>query len=149
MNNTLFLVSVCFLLLNACNKNDSNDQLNKLLILPNNDEIMVPADFELETRAAHDSDFGKIKSTRDSTFTLFYDIGLLASEYVDQESNSKIKAESVNETFFYDKVDRNYLSDPNCCYFITFRETGPANFITLDNQDFDLILDIMKTYKSN
>ncbi len=149
MKFTLVLYAACLGFLFSCNRNELEETLTKTIILPNHDEVRVPDAFELVALPAHDSAFGKIVSTEDSTFTLFYDIGLLASEYVDPGSSSKKKGKAVNQDFFYDRVDKTYLSGGDCCYYITFRETGPANFIAFDNKDFDLVLAIMESYKSN
>ena len=131
--------------LSSCSKR--NEDLTQKIILPNLDEIHVPANFVLENLQGHDSAIGRITNPDDSLFLSFFDIGKLAGEYADKDSKASKRKNSVNEKFIYEEVDKNYINSEDCCLFVTFPETGPTNFVALKQYN-DLVLDIMKTYES-
>ncbi len=148
MKISFFLVGViagiiCFF---SCNQED-----NPLVIeieLPNGDSLRVPVGYTHEPLQGIDTYAGEIYSENKDVY-LMYDIGWLAGYYVDENSPGKIIDFSVNEVFWYEKVSKQYLDDPACCVFITFPNRGPANFVTLNNDKFPEVLNIIKTYKSN
>lgn len=131
--------------LTSCTKR--NEDLTQKIILPNSDEIYVPASFVLENLQGDDSAIGRITNPDDSLFLLFFDIGKLAGEYADKDSKVSKRKNSVNEKFIYEEVDRNFINSEECCLYVTFAETGPTNFVSLKHYK-DLVLDIMTTYES-
>ena len=147
MKKILFPLLALAIFVSCDNETPLAKTLTQVITLPNSDEITVPVGYSLVEQQGIDSSVGIIVSDSNPDFELLYDIGLLASEYVDSASATAVDETSVNEDFRYDIVDKEFLSDPDCCVFVTFPETGPTNFITLNNDDWPLILEIMKSYE--
>ncbi len=134
------ITSICFI---SC----TNDLSGITIELGNGDSIRVPLGY-IHKPMLSDSYAGEIFSPNKDVY-LMYDIGSTAGYYVKPNSSIKTIDYSVNEIFWYEKVDKQYLADPDCCVFITFPNCGPANFITLNDDNFQQVLDIIRTYTSN
>lgn len=145
----LFLIAAAVLVLFACREEkDCTDENSNQITLPNGDFLTIPACWEHEIQQGIDSYVGRITFEKENIF-IMYDIGGMAGSYVDSASNNKTVMNSVNEVFWVEALDREYLNDKNCCVYITFPKRGPANFITPNDENLDEVLEIMKTYKSN
>lgn len=146
----LVVLVLAISLISCKSENDCVDQNNGdiQLLLPNGDNLTVPSCWELVAEQGHDSAPGRIVYEQ-KDILIRYDIGLNAGNYVDEDSPNKIIENSVNEEFWYEVVDKQYLNDEDCCVYFTFPERGPANFITPNDENFDKVLEVMKTYKSN
>jgi hypothetical protein len=138
-----------FLLLALVSCSDNNIEFDKIIILNDGHEISVPETVELNILQGIDSYVAELIDTDDETFNVQIDIGFLAGNYVEPTDSDAIKETSVNEDFYYITRDSQYLSSDNCCSFFTFPDAGPANFIIGDQEHFNLVLDIMSTYRSN
>ena len=110
--------------------------------------MTLPSCWEHNVLQGIDSQTGEIIYEQGNIF-ITYDIGMMAGSYVDENSPNKIIENSENEEFWYEIVDRQYLDDEKCCVFITFPSRGPANFITPNDENFNKVLEVLKTYKSN
>jgi len=149
MKNLFFL---CGLLLfcSACSKPGINPNLTKLIVLPWEHEIMVPEGYEHEVLQGIDTSVGRIYSDENPDFEMTYDIGLLAGLYVNPDDEDAVKEEALNVTFYYEIREVGNTTYPNCCTYFTFDiDDSPVNFVGLNNDQFDLMLDIMKSFKKS
>lgn len=145
----LLLIASAVLVIFACREEkDCTDENSNQITLPNGDFLTIPACWEHEIQQGIDSYVGQITNEKENIF-IMYDIGGMAGNYVDSASNNKTIMNSVNEVFWVEALNREYLDDKNCCVYITFPKRGPANFITPNDENLDEVLEIMKTYKSN
>lgn len=150
-----YLLLAWIVLFGSCGEDTLEEVVNNCptqeatqITLPNGDFLTIPACWEYNRLQGTDSDFGEIRYDEDSLL-IYYDIGQMASTYVDADSFNKRVATSVNETFWYEVVDRQYIADEDCCVFITFPDRGPANFVTLNDENFPKVLSVIRTYQSN
>jgi hypothetical protein len=144
----VILVAVTLVLLSCQDEKECTTENDNQITLPNGDFLTIPACWKHEILQGIDSYVGQITYEKENIF-IMYDMGSMAGSYVDSASNNIIIENSVNEVFWYEVVDREYLNDENCCVFITFPERGPANFITPNDENFNEVLEILKTYTSN
>ncbi len=127
---------------------DNTECEGNQITLPNGDFLTIPSSWTHEEMPGIDSYTGQITYNEEDVF-IIYDIGGLAGSYVEPGSTSKITESSDNEQFWYEEVDREYLDDEDCCVFVTFFERGPANFVTPNDENFEKVLKVLKTYSSN
>ena len=147
MKSKVYLILMMFSFLSySCGNNIEcgGDQIT----LPNGDFLTIPSSWTHEVMPGIDSYTGQITYDEEDVF-IIYDIGGLAGSYVEPGSASKITEQSDNEQFWYEEVNREYLDDEDCCVLVTFFERGPANFITPNDENFDKVLEVLKTYRSN
>jgi len=145
----LLALSGSFLILLSCQKTKfCPDEGEQQIVFGNGDHIMIPNCWQHNPLQGIDSQIGEIVYEEAEIF-IRYDIGSSAGNYVDEETENIKVESSVNETFFYAKVDKNYLSSDDCCVFITFPDRGPANFITLKDGNLDVVLEIVKSFTPN
>lgn len=158
INSNLYLLSLVTILLITtfgCSEDTFEKAVNNCptketnqVTLPNGDFLTIPACWEYNRLSGIDSDFGEIRYDEDSLL-IYYDIGEMASTYVDADSPNKRVAASINEIFWYEVVDRGYINDEDCCVFVTFPDRGPANFITLNDEHLPMVFSVIQTYQSN
>jgi len=127
---------------------DEESELTQTVVLGNGDELSIPEDCTYRQIQGIDTFAGEIVGPNESSFYIFMDIGKLAGSYVDAERGAVKIGKSRNERFLYQKRETQYLSDHDCCYYFTFEDRGPANFVAADNEHIDLVFDIMTTYES-
>lgn len=102
--------------------------------------IQLPTCFRLKILQGIDSSVGEFISS-EVDLRIMYDIGILAGNYVNENSPNKQIFQSVNQEFWYEFID-GYM-----CF--TFPNAGPANFLIEGNGYFDDALLIMKTVQAN
>jgi len=112
-------------------------------------ELTLPDGIEFRPLQGIDSAVGEIVDTNDDSFYIFFDIGLLAGSYVDQEDDNVQTGKSLNEKFIFQKKEKSFLNRDECSYFFTFLDIGPANFVTPDNNNLDRAIRIIESLNSN
>lgn len=157
-----FYLLLPFLLFSSCGDDETpprpEDEDSEILLLcdgettiielPNGDNLTIPACFVHNQLPGLDSYYGEIVSEEEG-ITIMYDMGLMAGGYVSSIDPDRVVEQSQNEEFWYVQKEYPNSDDPDCCAYFTFPDTGPANFIISDDEHFDEVLEIMKTYKSN
>ena len=112
-------------------------------------ELTLPDGFQYRALQGIDSNVGEIVDTNDDNFHIFIDIGFLAGSYVNQDDNNVHSGRSINQDYIYQKRESGYLDVENCCYFFTFLDIGPANFVVPDNDRLDDAIAIIESLDSN
>ena len=92
-----------------------------------------------------DSQVGEIIKDNDERFYVYIDIGELAGSYVDKEEGGIKLGRAMNQDFVYQKRESQFLGGRDCCYFFTFPDIGPANFVAYDNQHMDDVMCIVES----
>jgi len=126
----------------------TNKSLTKTVAITSNIELMIPEGYEVLHLQGHDSSVGRIINSSDSSSLFSWDIGFLAGEYADPDGENTKSANSINSSFNYEIRDSGFIGVENCCGFFTFPDHGPANFICLTDENYDLVFDIMKTFRA-
>ncbi len=111
-------------------------------------ELTLPEGIQFRALQGHDSTVGEIVDTNDDSFYIYIDIGGLAGSYVDQDDDNVQSGRSINEKYIYQKKERAFLNRTGCCFFFTFPDVGPANFVTPDDDNIDRVIDIIESLNS-
>lgn len=119
-----------------------------IINLTKNIELTLPEGIEYRPLEGIDSFVGEIVDNNDDSFYIFIDIGVLAGSYVDEDDGKVEKGKSINEDFIFQKRDRQFLDRDGCCYFFTFSDIGPANFVTADNENLERVIRILESLRS-
>ncbi len=143
MNYYLILFGYIATLLIACS--NSKPENGTLVDISENITIELQEGYQYNPLQGIDSQVGEITHNEDESFYIFIDIGELAGSYVDEEEGDIKLGRAINQDFVYQKRESEFLGSGQCCFFFTFPDIGPANFVAYDNQHIDDVMSIVES----